>query len=74
MIVAVRHKLRKLRSRRMGKLLKELENIFAAITFAEAGEYETAKELLKEEPEDTDSDSNADNLTFSEFGLMVEED
>jgi hypothetical protein len=30
------------------RILKKLENIFAAVAFAEAGEPETARELLKE--------------------------
>jgi hypothetical protein len=33
----------------MTGLRKRLENIFVAATFAEAGEYETAKEILRED-------------------------
>ena len=31
------------------KLLKKIENIFAAVAFAEAGEFETARQLAKED-------------------------
>jgi hypothetical protein len=31
------------------KLLKKLEDVFAAAAFAEAGEFETAKEMVKDE-------------------------
>jgi len=33
----------------MSNLGKKLEKIFSAITFAEAGEFETAREILKED-------------------------
>jgi hypothetical protein len=33
----------------MTGLRKRLENMFVAATFAEAGEYETAKEILRED-------------------------
>ena len=33
----------------MKTFLKKLENIFAAVAFAEAGEFDTAKEMIKEE-------------------------
>lgn len=33
----------------MKNLLKKLENIYAAVAFAEAGEHDTAKDILKEE-------------------------
>lgn len=33
----------------MRRLIEKLENTFAAITFAEAGEVETAREILEEE-------------------------
>lgn len=32
----------------MKKMLKKLEDVFAAAAFAEAGEHETAKEMLGE--------------------------
>ena len=40
----------------MKKLLKKLEDVYAASAFAEAGEFETAKQILREEdrPEKTD--------------------
>jgi len=31
------------------KLTKKIENLFVAITFAEAGEFETAREYMREE-------------------------
>ncbi|MFN3740454.1 MAG: hypothetical protein ACK4TF_07260 [Thermodesulfovibrionales bacterium] len=31
------------------KLFKRLEDIFVAITFAEAGEFDAAREIMKEE-------------------------
>jgi hypothetical protein len=34
---------------KMKKLLKKVENLMVAATFAEAGEHETAEEILKEE-------------------------
>lgn len=33
----------------MKKLLKKLENIYAAVAFAEAGEVDTARDILREE-------------------------
>lgn len=33
----------------MKRMLKKLENMMMAITFAEAGEHETAREIMKEE-------------------------
>jgi hypothetical protein len=33
----------------MKKLLKKLEDIYSAVAFAEAGEFDTARELMKEE-------------------------
>ncbi len=33
----------------MKNLMKKLENIYAAVAFAEAGEHETAKNLIREE-------------------------
>jgi len=33
----------------MKKLVKKLETLMAAATFAEAGEHETAREIMKEE-------------------------
>jgi cellobiose-specific phosphotransferase system component IIA len=33
----------------MKKIMQALENSFAAVAFAEAGEFETAREFLKEE-------------------------
>ncbi|MBI4682925.1 MAG: hypothetical protein HY757_07480 [Nitrospirae bacterium] len=36
----------------MKKLLKKLEDVYAAAAFAEAGEHETAKEIMREETRD----------------------
>jgi len=33
----------------MKKLMKTLENIYAAAAFAEAGEHETAREIMRDE-------------------------
>lgn len=33
----------------MKKLIKKLENIFSAIAFAEEGEFETARQIMREE-------------------------
>jgi hypothetical protein len=33
----------------MKGLMKKLENIFVAATFAEAGEYDTARDILRED-------------------------
>ncbi len=33
----------------MKKLLKKLENVYAAVAFAEAGEFDTAREIMREE-------------------------
>jgi hypothetical protein len=33
----------------MKKLLKKLEDIYSAVAFAEAGEFEIAREIMKEE-------------------------
>jgi hypothetical protein len=34
---------------KMIKLLKKLEDVYAAAAFAEAGEHETAREIMREE-------------------------
>ncbi|MBI5198740.1 MAG: hypothetical protein HZA09_01815 [Nitrospirae bacterium] len=36
------------------RFIKKLENIFIAITFAESGEFETAREILKASKEDSE--------------------
>ena len=40
----------------MKKFMKKLENAFAAAAFAEAGEHETAKEMMQEEKRDQKRD------------------
>ena len=43
---------------KMKKLFKKLENMMSAIAFAEAGEHETARELMNEDkPRKTDRPS-----------------
>lgn len=41
----------------MKRLIKKLEDIFAAISFAEAGEFDAAREIINEKIEDHKSDS-----------------
>lgn len=36
---------------------KKFEQIFTAITFAEAGEFETAREIMRERPRDQKRDT-----------------
>jgi len=47
------------------KILKKLENVFAAAAFAEAGEFETAREMVNEDVTDSGycDDSCRDNIT-----------
>lgn len=40
----------------MKKLMKKLENVYAAAAFAEAGEHDTAREMLREEKRDQKRD------------------
>lgn len=37
------------------KILRRLENIFSAVAFAEAGEHETARQILRENEKATPS-------------------
>lgn len=41
----------------MKKLMKKIENIYAAVAFAEAGEHETAREMLREDKRDEKRDT-----------------
>jgi hypothetical protein len=36
----------------MRKILRKIENIYAAAAFAEAGEFDTAREILRDEDRD----------------------
>ncbi|MBC8414121.1 hypothetical protein H8E50_10700 [bacterium] len=40
----------------MKKVMEKLEDVFAAAAFAEAGEHETAKEMMKKQPRDQKRD------------------
>jgi len=42
----------------MKGLMKRIENLFVAATFAEAGEFETARDLLREEKRPQQIDRN----------------
>ena len=48
----------------MKYLIAKLEKLFAAVTFAEAGEFDTAREILgeKDKPQKTDRISLANRL------------
>jgi hypothetical protein len=37
------------RCKKMKRLMKKLENVFAAAAFAEAGEFDTARDILRED-------------------------
>ena len=41
----------------MKKFMKKLENVYAAAAFAEAGEHDTAREMLREEKRDQKRDT-----------------
>lgn len=41
----------------MKSFTEKIERIFSAITFAEAGEFETAREILRERPGDLKRDN-----------------
>ncbi len=41
----------------MKRFLRELEHLFSAISFAEAGEFESAREILREETNDMTCDT-----------------
>ncbi len=40
----------------MKELSRKFEQIFTAITFAEAGEFETAREIMRDQPKDRKRD------------------
>ncbi len=44
----------------MRKLMKKLEDIMVAVTFAEAGEYDEARKHLGEDPLHTQEDTQRD--------------
>ncbi len=41
----------------MKSFTEKIERIFTAITFAEAGEFETAREIMRERPRDQKRDN-----------------
>jgi len=41
----------------MKSFTEKIERIFTAITFAEAGEFETAREIMRERPRDRKRDN-----------------
>ena len=43
----------------MKSVTEKIERIFTAITFAEAGEFETAREIMRERPRDQKRDNTA---------------
>jgi hypothetical protein len=49
----------------MGRFSKKFEKIFSAITFAEAGEFETAREILKED------EPNAEDANVIKTGKKI---
>lgn len=44
----------------MTSIAKKLENAFAAVAFAEAGEHETAREIMREQDEDRARETKVD--------------
>ena len=44
----------------MKSIAKKLENAFAAVAFAEAGEHETAREIMREHDEDRARETKVD--------------
>jgi len=55
------HVIRKINSERRNKTMKgftkKFEQIFTAITFAEAGEFETAREIMREQTREQKRDT-----------------
>ncbi len=47
----------------MRKLMKKLEDIMIAVTFAEAGEYDTAKKMMGGDKEIQEEDTRAEPET-----------
>ncbi len=45
------------------RFIKKLENIFIAITFAESGEFETAREILRERKREQKRDTQVARKT-----------
>jgi hypothetical protein len=48
------------------KILKRLENIFSAVAFAEAGEHETARQILKENEKEMAAERNKTGTVMTE--------
>ena len=51
----------------MESLTDKFERIFSAVTFAEAGEFETARGILNESPASSDADVLSSDTTFDDL-------
>jgi hypothetical protein len=47
----------------MKSFARKFEQIFTAVTFAEAGEFETAREIMRERPHDRKRDTQVTRKT-----------
>jgi len=47
------------------KIFKKIEDAFAAVAFAEAGEHETAREMLKDDGHGKGSTKRVENVSVS---------
>jgi cellobiose-specific phosphotransferase system component IIA len=55
----------------MKRLLKKIEGAMAAVAFAEAGEFETAREIMREQPDAAQSPGIADSTTIDDLISMA---
>ena len=55
------------------KIFKKLEDTFAAAAFAEAGEFETAREMVKESDKDMDRSSGAETAGQDIQGTITDQ-
>ncbi len=51
----------------MKRFFKKVEDAMAAVAFAEAGEFETAREIMKEQPDLAKSPDNEDRTTIDDL-------
>jgi len=49
------------------RLTEKFERIFSAVTFAEAGEFETARGILSESPASSDADILSSEITIDDL-------